>query len=206
MGVLLLFCLPLIFLAYAFQLEEKNKHFLLFFAGIFTAVPVFLLISSFFPRTDIYATLKTYLFYSFFVDTLIPVCIVTIIAFLFSGFSLVTAPAALFGLFTVKIYQQLFLMSAYIRIMPLILSLIVYAGALLFFDALVRFCADITFYCTPICFLCFLLFIGVLATGFVGIGLQYFGGNNRIYIAIFGSIASIGMILHLAVYGRRVSD
>ena len=201
MAVLLLLCIPLIFFSYAFQLEEKNKHIFLFFVGI-AATTLFLLIVSFFSaKTDRYiGSLGSYFFYSFFVDTFIPFCIVLLIALIFSGFNVLPIPAALFGLFTVKIYQQLFLASTHLRIMPIVLCIILYASALFILDALLHFCTDITFYYIVACTLCFLLFIGILILGTFALGLHYFKGNPIIYGSILAGIALIGTVLHFILY------
>ena len=201
MAVLLLFCLPLIFFSYAFQLEEKNKHIFMFFIGI-TAATLFLLIVSFFSaRVDRYiGSLGSYFFYSFFVDTFIPFCIVLLIALIFSGFNVLPVPAALFGLFTVKIYQQLFLASTHLRIIPIVLCIILYASALFILDALLHFCTDITFYYAVACVLCFLLYIGILILGTFALGLHYFKGNPLIYGSILAGLTFIGAVLHFILY------
>lgn len=206
MAVLLLFCLPLVFCAYAFQLEERNKHFFAFFTGITVTALFLLTVSSFFSKTDVYiGTLKSYLFYVFLTDTLIPVGIVIVIVLLLSRFNALTVPAALFGLFTVKIYQQLFLTSAHLRIMPIVFTMIVYTGALFILDAFLHFCSDATFHYGIVCILGFLLFMGVLLLGVFGLGLYYFGRNTVVYSSIFTGIAVIGTILHFAVHRGRTS-
>ena len=204
MAVLLLLCIPLIFFSYAFQLEEKNKHIFIFFVGI-AATTLFLLIVSFFSaKTDRYiGSLGSYFFYFFFVDTFIPFCIVLLIALIFSGFNVLPIPAALFGLFTVKIYQQLFLASTHLRIMPIVLCIILYASALFILDALLHFCTDITFYYAVACTLCFLLFIGILILGTFALGLHYFKENPIIYGSILAGINLIGTVLHFILYRQR---
>ena len=204
MVVLLLFCIPLIFFSYAFQLEEKNKHIFMFFVGVAT-MSLFLLAISFFSAKTARSvgSLGGYFFYFFFVDTFIPFCIVLLIALIFSGFSILPIPAAMFGLFTVKIYQQLFLASAHPRIMPIILCIIMYVSALFILDALLHFCNDITFYYIIACIFCFLLFIGLLMLGTLAIGLHYFKGNPIIYGAILIGMSVIGTILHVIIYRRR---
>ncbi|MGI5090296.1 hypothetical protein ABK01_05975 [Treponema sp. OMZ 305] len=203
MAVLLLFCIPLIFFSYAFQLEEKNKHIFMFFVGI-AATTLFLLIVSFFSaKTDRYiGSLGSYFFYSFFVDTFIPFCIVLLIALIFSGFNVLPIPAALFGLFTVKIYQQLFLASTHLRIMPIVLCIILYTSALFILDALLHFCAEITFYYAVACTLCFLLFMGILMLGTFALGLYYFKGDPIIYGSILAGLALIGTVLHFILYRK----
>ena len=111
----------------------------MFFVGI-AAATLFSLVMSLFSRSADRAidSLGSYFFYSFFVDTFIPLCVVLLIAVLLSGLNILTVPAALFGLFTVKIYQQLFLASAHIRIMPIVLCIILYASALFILDALLH--------------------------------------------------------------------
>ena len=207
MAVLLLFCLPLIFFSYAFQLEEKNKHIFIFFVGI-AATTLFLLIVSFFSaKTDRYiGSLGSYFFYFFFVDTFIPFCIVLLIALIFSGFNVLPIPAALFGLFTVKRYQQLFLASTHLRIMPIVLCIILYASALFILDALLHFCTDITFYYAVACTLCFLLFIGILILGTFALGLHYFKENPIIYGSILAGITLIGTVLHFILYRHGNAD
>jgi len=204
MAVLLLLCIPLIFFSYAFRLEEKNKHIFMFFVGI-AATTLFLLIVSFFSaKTDRYiGSLGSYFFYFFFVDTFIPFCIVLLIALIFSGFNVLPIPAALFGLFTVKIYQQLFLASTHLRIMPIVLCIILYASALFILDALLHFCTDITFYYAVACTLCFLLFIGILILGTFALGLHYFKENPIIYGSILAGITLIGTVLHFILYRQR---
>lgn len=201
MAVLLLLCIPLIFFSYAFQLEEKNKHIFMFFVGI-AATTLFLLIVSFFSaKTDRYiGSLGSYFFYSFFVDTFIPFCVVLLIALIFSGFNVLPIPAALFGLFTVKIYQQLFLASTHLRIMPIVLCIILYASALFILDALLHFCTDITFYYAVACTLCFLLFMGILILGTFALGLHYFKGDPIIYGSILAGLSLIGTVLHFILY------
>lgn len=201
MAVLLLFCLPLIFFSYMFQLEAKNKHIFIFFIGIATTT-LFLLLTSFFPaETDRYInTLGSYFFYFFFIDTLIPLCLVVLIALLLSGFSASTIPSALFGLFTVKIYRQLFLASPHLHIMPIALCIIMYAEALFILDALLHFCDSVTFYYFIAVSLCFLLFIGILALGTFGLGVQYFKGSRIVYNSILAGITVIGTILHFIVH------
>jgi hypothetical protein len=203
MTVLLLLCIPLIFFSYASQLEEKNKHIFMFFVGI-AATTLFLLVVSFFSaKTDRYiGSLGGYFFYFFFVDTFIPFCVVLLTALIFSGFSILPIPAALFGLFTVKIYQQLFLASTHLRIMPVILCIIMYASALFILDALLHFCTEITFYYVVAGSLCFLLFIGVLILGTFALGLYYFKGNPLTYGAILAGIALIGTVLHFIIYRK----
>ena len=197
MTVLLLLCLPLVFFSYAFQLEAKNKHIFMFFIGITTTMLFSLLISFFSSNTDRYIdTVGSYFFYAFFVDTLIPLCVVTAVALILSGFNMITTPAALFGLFTVKIYQQLFLTSTHLRSMPIILSIIMYAGSLFILDALLHFCADITFYYFIACTICFFLFIGIFMLGTFALGIYYFKGNQTVYSAILAGIAVIGTLLH----------
>ena len=207
MAVLLLFCLPLIFFAYAFQLEARNKHIFIFFIGI-AATALFLLTVSFFSaKTDRYiGSLGSYFFYSFFINTFIPLCIVLLIALIFSGFNTLTMTAALFGFFTVKIYEQLFLASAHLHITPIVLSIIMYAGALFILDALLHFCADITFYYAIACALCFLLFIGILILGTFALGLRYFKGNPIVYGSILAGITLIGMGLHFILYRHGNAD
>lgn len=204
MAVLLLFCLPLIFFSYAFQLEEKNKHFFMFFVGIATTTLFLLIVSFFSAKTDRYiGSLESYFFYSFFVDTFIPFCIVLLIALIFSGFNVLPISAALFGLFTVKIYQQLFLASMHLRIMPVILCIILYASALFILDALLHFCTGITFYYAIACTLCFLLFIGILILGTFALGLHYFKGTPVIYGSILAGLTLIGTVLHFILYRKR---
>ena len=201
MAFLLLLCIPLVFFSYAFQLEEKNKHIFMFFIGIATAT-LFLLIMSFFStKTDRYiGSLGNYFFYSFFVDTFIPLCIVLLIALIFSGFNILPTTAALFGLFTVKIYQQLFLASTHLHIMPIVLCIIMYTSALFILDALLHFCADITFSYVIVCVLIFLVFIGILMLGTFGLGIQYFKGNPIIYGTILTGLTLIGTVLHFIIY------
>jgi hypothetical protein len=201
MAVLLLFCIPIIFFSYAFQLEEKKKHIFMFFVGI-AAATLFSLVMSLFSRSAdrVIDSLGSYFFYSFFVDTFIPLCVVLLIAVLLSGLNILTVPAALFGLFTVKIYQQLFLASAHIRIMPIVLCIILYASALFILDALLHLSADITFYYAVACTLCIFLFMGILILGTFALGLQYFKGNPFIYGSILAGIALIGVVLHFVVY------
>ena len=176
----------------------------MFFVGI-AATTLFLLIVSFFSaKTDRYiGSLGSYFFYFFFVDTFIPFCIVLLIALIFSGFNVLPIPAALFGLFTVKIYQQLFLASTHLRIMPIVLCIILYASALFVLDALLHFCTDITFYYTVACTLCFLLFIGILILGTFALGLHYFKENPIIYGSILAGITLIGTVLHFILYRQK---
>lgn len=201
MAVLLLFCLPLIFFSYAFQLEEKNKHIFMFFVGI-AAATLFLLIEPFFyAKTDgSIDSLGSYFFHSFFVDTFIPFCVVLLIALIFSGFNALPIPAALFGLFTVKIYQQLFLASTHLRIIPIVLCIILYASALFILDALLHFCTDITFYYAVAYALCFLLYIGIIMLGTFALGLHYFKENPLIYGSILAGLTLIGTVLHFILY------
>ena len=183
MAILLLFCLPLVFFSYVYQLEEKNKHIVLFVVGI-AATTLFLLIVSFFSaNTDHYIdSLGNYFFY------------------FFSGFYVLTTPAALFGFFTVKIYQQLFLASTHLHIMPIVLYIVMYAGALFILDALLHFSENITFYPFIAYALCFILFIGILMLGTLALGLNYFKGNPLIYNSILTGIVLIGMVLHFIIY------
>lgn len=201
MALLLLFCIPLIFFSYIFQGESKNKHIFMFLVGI-AATTVFLLFLSFFSaKTDRYiGTLGGYIFYSFFVDTFIPLCIVLVIALIFSGFNVGTTPAALFGLFTVKIYQQLFLASAQLRIMPIVLCIIMYTSALFILDALLHFSDSVTFYYPVACVLCFLLFSGILIVGTFALAFYYFKGNPIIYGSILTGSMVLGSILHFITY------
>lgn len=173
----------------------------MFFVGI-AAATLFSLVMSLFSRSAdrVIDSLGSYFFYSFFVDTFIPLCVVLLIAVLLSGLNILTVPAALFGLFTVKIYQQLFLASAHIRIMPIVLCIILYASALFILDALLHLSADITFYYAVACTLCIFLFMGILILGTFALGLQYFKGNPFIYGSILAGIALIGMVLHFVVY------
>lgn len=207
MAVLLLFCLPLIFFSYVFQLEEKNKHIFIFFIGITTTALFFLLVSFFSAKTDRYIDpLGNFFFYAFVLDTFIPLCIVLLIALLFSGFNVSTMPAALFGLFTVKIYQQLLLTSAHPHIMPIVLCMIMYAGALFILDALLHFCAGITFYYFIAVSLCFLLFIGILVLGAFALDSYYFRGNPVAYSVILAGIAVPGTLVHFILYRRGSAD
>ena len=201
MAILLLFCLPLVFFSYVYQLEEKNKHIVLFVVGI-AATTLFLLIVSFFSaNTDHYIdSLGNYFFYFFFVETFIPFCIVLLLALIFSGFYVLTTPAALFGFFTVKIYQQLFLASTHLHITPIVLYIVMYAGALFILDALLHFSENITFYPFIAYALCFILFIGILMLGTLALGLNYFKGNPLIYNSILTGIVLIGMVLHFIMY------
>ena len=201
MTVLLLFCIPLFFFSYVFQLEEKNKHIFMFFVGS-AAAALFLLVVSFFSaQTEHYiGSLSAYFFYSFFVDTFIPFCIVLLTAFIISGFSVSSLPAALFGLFTVKIYRQLFLTSTHLHIMPIVLCIIMYTSALFILDALLHFCADITLHYIISCILSFLLFIGILMLGIFALGLYYFKASPIIYGSILAGFAIIGMALHFIIY------
>ena len=207
MAVLLLFCLPLVFFSYAFQLEEKNKHIFMFVVGI-AATTLFLLTVSFFSvNTDRYiASLGNYFFYSFFIDTFIPFCIVLLVALIFSGFNVLSIPAALFGLFVVKIYQQLFLASTHLHVMPIVLCIITYASTLLILDALLHFCADITFSYTIVCILCFFLFISTLMLGIFALGLHYFKGNPMIYGSILAGLPLFGAVLHFIIYRKGNSN
>ena len=175
----------------------------MFFVGI-AATTLFLLVVSFFSaKTDRYiGSLGGYFFYFFFVDTFIPFCVVLLTALIFSGFSILPIPAALFGLFTVKIYQQLFLASTHLRIMPVILCIIMYAGALFILDALLHFFTKITLYYAIAGSLCFLLFLGVLVLGTFALGLYYFKGNPLTYGAILTGIALIGTVLHFIIYRK----
>ena len=179
----------------------------MFFIGIATTTLFLLLVSFFSVKTDRYIdTLGSYFFYSLFTDTFIPLCVVLLIALLLSGFNVSTMPAALFGLFTVKIYQQLFLSSTHLRIMPIVLYIIMYAGALFILDALLHFCVGMTFYYSIASILCFLLFIGILVLGAFSLGLHYFKGNRTVYYSILATIALIGAILHFIVYRHRSAD
>ena len=139
-------------------------------------------------------------FYYFFIDTFIPLCVVLLAALLLSGFNVSTVPSALFGLFTVKIYQQLFLASTHLRIIPIVLCIILYASALFILDALLHFCTDITFYYAVAYALCFLLYIGILILGTFALGLHYFKGNPLIYGSILAGLTLIGTVLHFILY------
>ena len=99
-----------------------------------------------------------------------------------------------------SLFQQLFLASTHLRIMPIVLCIILYASALFILDALLHFCTDITFYYTVACTLCFLLFIGILILGTFALGLHYFKGNPIIYGSILAGIALIGTVLHFILY------
>lgn len=173
----------------------------MFFVGI-AAATLFLLIEPFFyAKTDRYIdSLGSYFFHSFFVDTFIPFCVVLLIALIFSGFNGLPIPAALFGLFTVKIYQQLFLASTHLRIIPIVLCIILYASALFILDALLHFCTDITFYYAVAYALCFLLYIGIIMLGTFALGLHYFKGNPLIYGSILAGLTLIGTVLHFILY------
>ena len=207
MAILLLFCIPLIFFSYVFQLEAKNKHIFMFFIGIATTTLFLLLLSFFFAQTDRYIdAVGRYFFYYFFIDTFIPLCVVLLVALLLSGFNVSTVPSALFGLFTVKIYQHLFLLSVHLRIMPIVLFIITYIGALFILDALLHFCEGITFYYFIAVFLSFLLFIGILILGIFGLGIQYFKGSQIIYCSILAGIIITGTLLHFVLYRRGNTD
>ena len=201
MAVLLFFCIPLIFFSYVFQVESKNKHIFMFLVGI-AATTLFLLFLSFFSaKADRYiATIGGYVFYAFFVDTFIPLCIVLVIALIFSGFNVVATPAALFGLFTVKIYQQLFLASAQMRLMPIVLSIIMYISALFILDALLHFSDSVTFYYPIACTLCFLLFIGILIVGTFALAFYHLKGNPIIYGSLLTGTMLLATVLHFIVY------
>ena len=207
MAVLLLLCIPLVFFSYAFQLEKKSHHVFMFFVGI-AATTLFLLTISFFSvKTDrSISSLGAYFFYSFFIDTFIPFCIVLLVALIFSGFNVLSIPAALFGLFVVKIYQQLFLASTHLRVMPIVLCIITYASTLLILDALLHFCADITFSYTIVCILCFFLFISTLMLGIFALGLHYFKGNPMIYGSILAGLPLFGAVLHFIIYRKGNSN
>ena len=173
----------------------------MFFVGI-AAATLFLLIEPFFyAKTDgSIDSLGSYFFHSFFVDTFIPFCVVLLIALIFSGFNALPIPAALFGLFTVKIYQQLFLASTHLRIIPIVLCIILYASALFILDALLHFCTDITFYYAVAYTLCFPLYIGIIMLGTFALGLHYFKGNPLIYDSILAGLTLIGTVLHFIRY------
>lgn len=203
MAVLLLFCIPLVLSAYIFQLEETEKHFLAFLLGVFVAALCIFAITSAFPRIAAAPdTLQRFMRHTFFLQTGIPLCITAAAALVLFRFKFLVVPSALFGFFTVKIYQQLFLMSAHMRILPIIFHIIMYVGALFIFDALLRLCTQMTFYYLVACTCCFVLFIGILAAGFFGLGLWYFRGNEIVYLSIFVGIALIGIGVHVAVYRR----
>lgn len=173
----------------------------MFFIGIAVTMLFLLLLSFFSAKTDHYiGSLGGYLFYFFFVDTFIPFCIVLLISLIFSGFNVLPTTAALFGLFTVKIYQQLFFASTHLRIMPIVLCIIIYVGALFILDALLHFCDEITFSYVIACVLCFFLFIGILILGNFALGLHYFKGDPMIYGSILTGIAVIGTVLHFITY------
>lgn len=179
----------------------------MFVVGIATTTLFLLTVSFFSVNTDRYiASLGNYFFYSFFIDTFIPFCIVLLVALIFSGFNVLSIPAALFGLFAVKIYQQLFLASTHLRVMPIVLCIITYASTLLILDALLHFCADITFSYAIVCILCFFLFISTLMLGIFALGLHYFKGNPMIYGSILAGLPLFGAVLHFIIYRKGNND
>ena len=201
MAILLLFCLPLIFFSYVFQAESKNKHIFIFFVGIAATALFILLLSFFSAKTDrVIDSLRSYVFYFFFVDIFIPFCVVLPITLIFSGFNILTTPAALFGFFTVQIYHQLFLASAHLHIMPVVLYIIMYTSALFILDGLLHFSDNVTFYYPVACALCFLLYIGILILGTIAQGLHYFKGNPIMYSSILMGIPLIGSVSHIITY------
>ena len=94
----------------------------------------------------------------------------------------------------------MFLASTHLRITPIVLSIILYVSALFILDALLRFCADVTFYYAIACALVFLLFIGILILGTFALGFYYFKGTQIIYGSILTGIALIGTVLHFIIY------
>ena len=205
MAILLLFCLPLVLGSYIFQLEEKEKHFLAFLLGSFVTSLCLFSISYLVPKTFLLPnTLQNFIWNGFFIQTGIPLCITALVVLLLFRFNFLVLPSALFGLFTVKIYQQLFLMSSHVRILPIFFHITVYVGTLFLFDALLRLCAEMTFYYSVACSCCFLVFVGILMFGFFGLGLWYFHGNELVYRSVFAGISLIGIGLHIVIY-RKVS-
>lgn len=173
----------------------------MFFVGIAATTLFWLAVSFFSAKTDRYiGSVGNYFFYSFFIDTFIPFCIVLLIALICSGFTILPITAALFGLFTVKIYRQLFLTSTHLRIMPIVLCIIMYTSALFILDALLHFCADIAFPYVIACILSFFLFIGSLISGTIALGLHYFKENPIIYGSILVGLTLTGTALHFIIY------
>lgn len=206
MTILLLFVLPLVFGAYAFQLEDKHAHFAAFFFGIILGA-LFLVIASFFGTHSISSahSLTAYFLYVFFTEILLPVCIVAPCALIVSRFNFLTVPAALFGLATVKIYHSMFLFSSSARMFPIIMYLIIYTGTLFIFDALLRLCTEITFYYFAAASLCFAVFIAALGVGCFAMALYYFKGNSLAYGLMLGSIGIIGLLLHFFVHYKATA-
>ena len=205
MAILLLFCLPLVFASYTFQLEDKNRHLYAFFLGMCTAALLLLLVSTVSPlalynKAD---TLKSYMYHVFFIHTTIPLLVTALAVFLLSGFQFIAVPSGLFGLFTVKVYQQLFLTSAAPRIMPVVFYILLYVSALFIFDALLHFCAEVTFYDNAVCSLCFCVILVVLLVGHLGWGLWYFKNIGTVYTAALFAVPTVlGLALHIAVYRK----
>lgn len=204
MSVLLLFCLPLIFASYVFQLEDKNKHIFAFFTGILVSALLQPLISTVMPQAVSYAhSLKSYVHAVFAAGTGIPLLITALAVFLLSGFQFLAVPSGLFGLFTVKIYQYLFLTSAHPHTMPIVFYLLIYTGTLFIFDAALHFCAELTFYHYAVCCICFFLFAALLFCGHLGWGLWYFGYMRTAYAgSCFAGLMVLGFGLHSVVYRR----
>lgn len=205
MAVLLLFCLPLVLGSYIFQLEEKEKHFLAFFLGsVLTSLCLFS-ISYIVPKTFFVPnTLQNFIWNVFFIQTGIPLCIAVLATLLLFRFNFLILPSALFGLFTVKIYQQLFLMSTHVRILPIFFHIVVYVGALFIFDALLRLCSGMSFYYITAFCCSFLLFVGILMLGFLGLGLWFFHEQELFYRSIFAGIVLIGIGMHIIVYRKGI--
>ena len=207
MVVLLLLCLPLVFASYAFQLEDKNRHIFSFFLGIFTAGLLIPVVSTVFPLAlHNIDSMKSYVYHAFFTHTIVPLLITALAVFLLSGFQPLAVPSGLFGLFTVKIYQQLFITSADPRVMPVVFYILLYASTLFIFDALLHFCAEITFYYYTVCGLCFLGFLGLLFGAYFGWGLWYFGNISSVSaVALFAGLTVLALALHITVYRRAGS-
>lgn len=196
MIVLLVFCLPLVFAASVTYSEEKSRSILMYGVSILlSAITVPVLSAVFWINGNVTDSLAAYFLYYLFIDTFIPLCIVLPLCILIARVHFLTTPAVLFGFFTVKVYQILFLTSAEGRIAPVLLRIIVYAGAVLCFDALLRLCAvrfwrHFTQYAILL-----IAFFCITAFGWFAVSLWYFKGNSIVYSAILFGLSFIGLAL-----------
>ena len=196
MIVLLVFCLPLVFAASVTYSEEKKRSIVIYGVGILlSAVTVSALSAIFQIDGNMTDSLTAYLLYHFFIDTVIPLCIVLPVCILIARFHFLTTSAALFGFFTVKVYQFLFLTSAEGRITPVVLRIVLYVGAGLCFDALLRLCSVRSWRHFTQYAILLVGFFCITAIGWFAVSLWYFKGSGIIYSTILSGLLFVGIAL-----------
>ncbi|MGP1577560.1 MAG: hypothetical protein ACTTH7_08820 [Treponema sp.] len=211
MMLLLLFWLPLIFIASIAGTAKKRTHRIAYCFGLIGGGIAFALAAFFIPPTISYTdTLKQYWLYRFLFDAALPVfcllvCAVPVL-YAVSCRSCTVGGSFLLGLLTGNTYIHLFKISSNPKVLPTAFIVLTYTCAVFIFNAAAVFSMRFSFPRIAGYTLGSVGFIGICAIGFFATALWYFNGNPVVYGGIFFlliGISAAARIMTVAVSSQN---